>query len=89
MTYKTEHIEEDGLVYEVRTYPDGDKQWLYKGKLHRLNGPAIEYASSRKDYWINGNYFYTFEDYKEAVVQIKVEEILNRNGLQNRTYRRR
>ncbi len=25
-----------------------------KGFLHRLDGPAIEYAGGQKEYWING-----------------------------------
>jgi len=97
---KIEHIEEDGLVYEVETYLSGDKYWYYKGKFHRLNGPAIEYADGNKSYYINGQrhrldgpavefadgevsyyingkYIEIFEDYKEAVIQIKIKEILN------------
>jgi len=97
---KIDYIEEDGLTYEVETYPSGDKYWLYKnkrhrlngpaieyvngyksyyinGKLHRLNGPAVEYINGTKYYYINGKKFYTFEEYKEAVIQYKIKEILN------------
>jgi len=76
MDYKIEHIEEDGLTYEVRTYISGNKAYWINGKLHRLNGPAIEYVNGYKAYWINGK-LHTFEEYKEAVIQIKIEEILN------------
>jgi len=79
MNPKIEHIEEDGLVYEVKTYTCGNKSWHYKDKKHRLNGPAIEYVNGNKSYYINGIFFKTFEDYKEAVVQIKIKEILNEN----------
>jgi len=77
MSLKTDYVEEDGLVYEVRTYSNGDKYWRYNNKYHRLNGPAMEYPNGYKAYWINGIFFKTFEDYKEAVVQIKIKEILN------------
>jgi len=102
--YKTDYIEEGGLVYQVHIYPSGSKAWYYNDRLHRLNGPAVEYTNGTKYYYINGQYhrlngpaieypdgnksyyindehFKTFEEYKEAVVQIKVKEILNGNGL--------
>jgi len=77
MNPKIENIEEDGLVYEVRTYPSGNKHWFYKGKRHRLTGSAVERPNGYKAYWINGKHFNTFEDYKEAVVQYKINKILN------------
>jgi len=100
MDYKIEHIEEDRLTYEVHIYPSGNKYWYYKGELHRLGGPAIEYADGSKDYYINNKLhrlngpavewpdgykdyyindecFNTFEEYKEAVIQIKIKEILD------------
>jgi len=100
--YKIEHIEEDGLVCEVKTYPSGSKawyyndrlhrlngpaveytngtkHWYYKGKFHRLNGPAVEFANGDNVYYINGKSYETFEEYKEAVIQIKIKEILNEN----------
>jgi len=77
MNPKIEHIEKDGLVYEVETYTNGNKYWFYKGQYHRLTGPAAEYASGYKSYYINNERFKTFEDYKEAVIQYKIKEILN------------
>jgi len=74
---KINYIEEDGLVYEVHTYSDGNKYWYCKGKLHRLDGSACEYTNGVKYYYINGKKFYTFEEYKEAVIQYKIKEILN------------
>ena len=32
----------------------GDKLWYVNGKLHREDGPAIEYASGSKQWYING-----------------------------------
>jgi len=78
MKGKIDYVEEDGLTYEVRIYSSGNKYWHYNGKLHRLNGPAVELANSnRKDYFINDEYFKTFEEYKEAAIQYKIDEILN------------
>jgi len=74
---KIDYIEEDGLTYKVETYLSGNKFWFYKDKFHRLNGPAVEFANGTKSYWINGERFETFEDYKEAVVQYKINKILN------------
>ena len=36
--------------YVVRIYDSGDKEWRQNDKLHRLDGPAIEYANGIK-YW--------------------------------------
>ena len=49
------HIE-DGIEYDVAEYPDGTKYWYLKGKLHRINGPAIEYSSKGKRWYLNGKY---------------------------------
>ena len=38
---------------------DGDKtiRWYNdKGQLHRLNGPAIEYADGDKEWWVKGKF---------------------------------
>ena len=44
MNYKT---------YEVRAYTDGYKEWYLNGKLHREDGPAIEYPSGYKAWYLN------------------------------------
>jgi len=33
---------------------DDRKEWHYKDKLHREDGPAVEYASGSKQWWLNG-----------------------------------
>ena len=45
MNYKT---------YKVRVYNNGDKSWRLNGKLHREDGPAIEYANGNKCWYLNG-----------------------------------
>jgi len=32
---------------------DGTKRWYLNGKLHRLDGPAVEYASGTKKWYLN------------------------------------
>ena len=43
------------IEYTVKVYSNGDKSWWLSGKLHRTDGPAIEYASGSKEWWLNGN----------------------------------
>lgn len=42
------------LTYEVKVYGSGTTVWHLNGKIHRENGPAIEYASGAKYWWLNG-----------------------------------
>ena len=44
------------IKYEVKVYPDGDKEWFLNGKLHREDGPAIECANGHKEWFLNGNF---------------------------------
>ena len=39
---------------ECKTYPNGDKVWWLNGKLHREDGPAVEWANGRKEWFLNG-----------------------------------
>ena len=38
------------IKYEVHVYSNGTKEWHLNGKLHREDGPAIEWANGTK-YW--------------------------------------
>jgi len=42
------------ITYEVKVYPNGGKHWHLNGKLHREDGPAIEFASGDKAWFLNG-----------------------------------
>ena len=42
------------IEYTVKVYEHGDKYWYLNGKLHREDGPAIEYASGGKEWFLNG-----------------------------------
>ena len=37
-------------TYQVKVHTNGDKYWCQNDKLHRLDGPAVEYADGDK-YW--------------------------------------
>ena len=34
--------------------PNGDKEWRVDGRLHRTDGPAVEYADGSKLWYQNG-----------------------------------
>ena len=40
--------------YKVIVNEYGIIKWYQNGKLHRLDGPAIEYTNGDVEYWING-----------------------------------
>jgi antitoxin component YwqK of YwqJK toxin-antitoxin module len=42
------------IEYTVKVWSSGDKLWYLKGKLHREDGPAIEYANGDKHWYLNG-----------------------------------
>ena len=41
------------IEYTVKVYDNGNKYWYLNGKLHREDGPAIEYANGSKSWWLN------------------------------------
>ena len=42
------------IKYTVKVYDNGDKSWYLNGKLHREDGPAVEYADGSKSWCLNG-----------------------------------
>jgi hypothetical protein len=40
-------------TYTVKIDEYGDKRWYFNGKLHREDGPAIEYANGTREWYIN------------------------------------
>lgn len=49
---------------------DGDVFWKNKeGKLHRIGGPAIEWANGGGEWWINGKH-YTEQEWKRKVKEL-------------------
>ena len=49
-TPKKAHIMKDGL----HTNEHGDKEWFLNGRLHREDGPAIEFANGNKWWFLHG-----------------------------------
>ena len=39
---------------KCKTLPDGTKEWYLNGKLHREDGPAVEYSDGSKQWYLNG-----------------------------------
>jgi len=44
----------DYIKYEVKVYKNGNKYWYLNGELHRIDGPACEYADGNKYWYQNG-----------------------------------
>jgi hypothetical protein len=40
--------------YSVMVFDTGDKEWYLDGKLHREDGPAVEFTNGCRGWWING-----------------------------------
>ena len=43
-------MRKNGLI--IDSY--GTKRWYLNDKLHRIDGPAVEYEDGSKEWWING-----------------------------------
>jgi hypothetical protein len=41
---------------ECKTLPSGTKFWYLNRKLHREDGPAVEYANGDKEWYLNGKH---------------------------------
>jgi len=53
--------------YFINNPIDDSKYWYYKqGKIHREDGPALEYNDGTKHWWLNGNE-YTFETWCKKI----------------------
>ncbi|MCJ8336109.1 MAG: hypothetical protein MJH10_18045 [Epibacterium sp.] len=66
------------IEYTVEVYDTGNKYWRLNGVLHNEHGPAIEFASGDKLWYLNGKKV-TEEEHKrrtsKAPCQGKVVEI--------------
>lgn len=38
------------MMIKLRIFTNNDKEWIYNGTVHRLNGPAIT-AANRATFW--------------------------------------
>ena len=65
------------ITYEVEVYENGTKEWYLNGKLHREDGPAIEYPSGNKLWWLN-DVQYTEEEFNRKMspaIEMTVAEV--------------
>jgi hypothetical protein len=72
------------IEYTVKVYDGGYNGWFLNGKLHREDGPATEYASGTKYWYLNGEKV-TEEEHKRKtskVVEMTMEEINKALGKQ-------
>ena len=57
---KKSFIIENGIEYSIEEYDNGNnngnKYWILNNKLHRINGPAIEYSDGTKFWFLHGKY---------------------------------
>ena len=42
------------IEYTVKVFDNGDKYWFLNDKIHRIDGPAVEYANGNKRWYLNG-----------------------------------
>lgn len=42
------------LKTSMSAFSGGTRIWKAKGNLHREDGPAVEYASGSKEWWLDG-----------------------------------
>ena len=62
--------EESTLTIDIH----GDKYWRNKkGKLHRIDGPAVEYVDGYKEWHIRDVYFATKEAFFDALTDKEKE----------------
>jgi len=70
------------IKYDVEVSADGDKYWYLNGKIHREDGPAVEYADGTKCWYLNDEQL-TEEEHKantNPTVEMTMEEICEALG---------
>ncbi len=67
------------IEYTVKVYYDGDKSWYLNDKLHREDGPAVEFANGDKYWYLNGKEV-TEEEVMNPAEEMTMEEICKALG---------
>ncbi len=68
------------IEYKVTVHGNGTKYWHLNGKLHREDGPAIEWADGDKDWYLNGNHL-TEEEFNARNEPIKCNKVVTIDGV--------
>ena len=55
--------------YYTETNSNGTKCWYLNDKLHRVDGPAVEYSDGDKAWYLNGIEYTECEYNKETTIQ--------------------
>ena len=63
------------IEYTVRVYEDRT-EWYLNGKLHREDGPAVEYSNGSKRWYLNDQQ-YTEQEFNH-MIQVLGYEVKNR-----------
>ena len=58
------------IEYTVKVYEDGAKFWYLNDKLHREDGPAVEWADGSKSWYLNDKYL-TQEEHQKRMNPVK------------------
>ena len=58
------------ITYEVKVYSNGTKYWYLNDKLHREDGPAIEWAGGDKRWYLDGKEL-TEAEFNEQMNSVK------------------
>jgi len=61
-------------TYTVKVDNEGTKRWYLNGKLHREDGPAVEYANGGKFWYLNGK-LVTEQDVLNSSQTIEIEGV--------------
>ena len=65
---------------KLTVYDNGTKKWnLPNGKLHREDGPAVEWSNGSKSWWLYGKE-HTDKEYKVFTRSMKINKILGKKS---------
>ena len=68
------------ITYTVKVSDAGDKYWYLNGKIHREDGPAVEFVNGTKHWYLDGKQF-SESEWKQQVKKLKyscVDKIIAR-----------
>ena len=71
--YNGKQHREDGPAVITQYYTE----WHIHGRLHRMDGPARIWPDGMVEWWLNGNYYRTKQEYKLAVREYKLNTFLS------------
>lgn len=60
----------------IAILPEGTKVWIENGQVHREDGPAIEYYTGDKGWYLNGNIFLSKEEFFDALSDKQKDKII-------------